>query len=58
MSRKGLQIISLIATAVGMGAGVVSQAVGEKQQELIIEEKVAEKTKEQFAEILKNKGKS
>lgn len=42
MTEKTIKIIGIAATAVGIGTTIVSDWVGEKKTDLLIEQKVAE----------------
>ena len=42
MDKKGLKILGLVTTIVGAGVSLVSNWVGDKKQEQIIDEKVNE----------------
>ncbi len=41
MSNKGLKIAGLVTTIAGAGIGILSNILGEKKQDQVIEEKVS-----------------
>ena len=56
MDKKGLTIAGWVVTILGVGLNIVSQILGDKQQEVLIDEAVTKKVAEGFAKM--NEGKS
>lgn len=56
MDKKGLTIAGWVVTILGVGLSIVSQILGDKQQEVLINEVVSKQVAEGFKKM--NEGKS